>query len=280
MRLTHATAGIVLLLLALGWASATADTFTNKATGEKLEGQMLGRAVVDGQHVFVAKVEGRIRRLPAETWQLTSATPRPKRVPAKGKPTWPSVEYKGRRYDGAWAEAAYGLACAQLMRWGDKFVNMYDVPPARDVQKKVGDLFLGSGTVFQVLGARRALVTIENGQSMLIDGVSTQGVVDGQRWALYLAAEGTHLYRTADGASRTVLRCVPLETPGKRLSRRDFLRALTSGVPIYSYEACPKCSGLGRMHSPKIGQIACAKCLGKGSALVTIGPTQEVKPWH
>jgi len=240
-------------------AVAAADEFTNKKTGEAVDGKLLGKVSLGGAPFFLVKTAKGMKRLPVAEWVHSVATPRGTpatpapttgippgtATPATPASTWTPTEYRGKTRSVPWLRKAYGLASRQVLCYDGRYYNTYEIHPIGKDARRPGQVFAATGKAIRVLGNGQVLATMSNGQRVSIEGMTLLGVVGGRAWRAYLAGVEVYEDDTASGAQRKVLRCRRLEPPGSGLTREEFLKILESGVRIYSRETCPMCKGTG-----------------------------------
>jgi len=226
-------------------------TFVHRRTGERLEGELLGRATTDGAACLVAKIDGAIRRLPAISWEVADAgEPRPK--PRKRPFRWPEIVYQGKKRSREWLERVYADQAESIIVCLGNYANLRRLRATqlRDRHVSVGDIVAGTGRVSRILGPGRMLAVLDNFQEVVVTAVDTAGWTDGKRFnAVLVGVETCHPWPGA-----TLLRCQVAPPAEGKASREEFAAALRAGVllaPVYVWRPCGTCSGLGYVNVRK-----------------------------
>lgn len=264
-------AAIVAILLAV---LASADTFTNKKTGETVAGKMLGTAFVDGGDRYLVRTEsGARRQLPMDEWDHKIDTSGG--APADPAPPKPKgYQYQGRSVSKDWFERAYRRFC------GDSaFVDGKLLPLTSDTAPDPGEperlIRVGKGktdytaTVSRVRGADAVIAFIRHNGTRRAESIHVTGLdakLLGQGAPLpegHLLLVGNHSWKPGPKKKRRTVRSFTVAGP---LTREQFADVLGAGLKLYVdkpvYKDCARCKGIGQIFTKKRRLVAGMERLG------------------
>lgn len=256
VRRLSGIASAVLFCILLAGLRAEADTFTNKKTGEIVQGRLLGTIRRDGKELLFVKTEdGKRLYLPKAEWNVRKdEAGEPERPDAPEEPR--GIVYRGKRRSEEWVDEQYGAFRSKFTVVDGQLVDLTN-PDRWQTRIGVGDACRIRGSIVKTIGRDDLLVRLHRHKLKLpsrFAGVfwqlkapdvrSKAAQVIRLRGRLLSTYGGEVSMRvvaigTGEVGGRQVVECRPyLRYQAKPITKDQFIGALKAGFPLSTWERC------------------------------------------